>query len=52
MFSAGDKVKVLPPFAAALPDIYTVAEAKPDGETYTLDTGADFNETYLEVATW
>lgn len=50
MFSVGDKVKVLPPFAETMPDIYTIADVKADGETYTLENGTDFNANHLEAA--
>lgn len=46
----GDSVRVLPPFAESFGDVYTVIAAHEDGVTFTLDFGADFHISYLELA--
>ena len=53
MFNVGDKVRVLPPFEVAFPDVYTVAavDAESEGGPVFFLEGVDsaFDTRYLEV---
>lgn len=54
MLTVGTSVRVLPPFAEAFPETYTVAEVKvvEDGQTVVFLEGIDsaFSPDYLESA--
>jgi hypothetical protein len=54
-FNIGDKVRVLPPFAANFSGEYTVLALAAAPDTYSIDIygdgiGSDFSSIYLEAA--
>lgn len=50
MFQVGDRVRVAPPFDAALPDVYTIEGVNPETGAFQIAGGIDFAAEHLIVA--
>lgn len=45
----GSRVRILPPFAASFPGVYTIIAINEANGAYTLDGIGDFDGSYLEL---